>query len=223
MDIYVLRVIFSFLPEESRNTIYKTCRFYRSQYLWVNPTDSFKKCLEFKNRKLANSIWDFCYLTGYMKVDRDFFQYCCKYDHSIAVSQFLLDSRIDPSAVNNYAIRCASSNGHLAVIERLLQDHRVDPSAENNYAIRLASLNGHLAVVERLLQDLRVDPSAEDNYAIRLASQNGQFSVVERLLQDPRVDPSADNNYVIRWASYNGHLSVVERLLQDPRVNLKNK
>jgi len=126
---------------------------------------------------------------------------------------------IDPSAENNYAIRVASENGHLAVVNRLLADERVDPSADNNFAIRWASENGHLAVVNRLLQDERVDPSALDNNAIQWASHNGHLAVVERLLADERVDPSADNNYAIGWASYNGHLAVVERLLADERVD----
>ena len=69
---------------------------------------------------------------------------------------------LDPSADDNYAIRAASENGHIAVVDRLLQDGRVDPSADDNHAIRMASHCGHIAVVDRLLQDGtgRVDPSA---------------------------------------------------------------
>jgi surface antigen len=126
---------------------------------------------------------------------------------------------VDPSAEDNYAIRWASQNGHLAVVERLLKDERVDSSANDNHAIRSSSEKGYVAVVERLLQDERVDPSAEDNYAIKMASRNGHVAVVERLLADKRVDPSAENNYAIRWASERGHLAVVERLLADERVD----
>jgi surface antigen len=126
---------------------------------------------------------------------------------------------VDPSTLNNYAIRIASLNGHLEVVVRLLQDGRVDPSALNNDAFGCASEKGHLAVVDRLLQDGRVDPSADNNYAIRWASRNGHIAVVNRLLQDERVDPSADNNYAIRWASLKGDLAVIERLLGDERVD----
>ena len=127
--------------------------------------------------------------------------------------------RVDPSANNNEAIRCASVDGFVAVVNRLLQDPRVDPSANNNEAIRYASSDGHQAVVNRLLQDPRVDPSANNNEAIRWASFSGCVAVVERLLKDPRVDPSANNNEAIRCASSGGHQAVVDRLLKDPRVD----
>jgi hypothetical protein len=65
----------------------------------------------------------------------------------IGVIEILLqDSRVDPSADNNYgnielyshlrifiAIRMASEFGHIEVVKSLLQDSRVDPSADNNY------------------------------------------------------------------------------------------
>ena len=44
----------------------------------------------------------------------------------------LLNAGVDPSADDNWAIRYASENGHIAVVERLLMDPRVDPSADNN-------------------------------------------------------------------------------------------
>ena len=131
------------------------------------------------------------------------------------IDLLLHDPCVDPSADDNWAIRWASTNGHLAVVDRLLQDVRVDPSANNNETIRFASKNGHLAVVDRLLQDTRVDPSADNNNAFRWASYNCHLAVVDRLLQDDRVDPSADNNNAIRVASQYGHLAVVDRLLQD--------
>jgi ankyrin repeat protein len=135
------------------------------------------------------------------------------------VERLLQDERVDPSALNNYAIRSAAEYGHLAVVDGLLQDKRVDPSARNNAAIRSAAKNGHLAVVDRLLQDGRVDPSALNNYAIRSAAENGHLAVVDRLLRDARVDPSAYNNGAIRDAAKNGHLAVIDRLLQDERVD----
>jgi len=131
----------------------------------------------------------------------------------------LQDPRVDPSVLDNFAIRRASAYGHLAVVDRLLQEDRIDPSADNNLSIRLASVRGHHAVVDRLLQDLRVDPSVDNNYAILWGSTFGYLAVVDRLLQDERVNPSACDNMAIRWASENGHLAVVNRLLQDPRVD----
>ena len=105
-----------------------------------------------------------------------------KSDDVELVNMLIENTEIDISATNNYAIRIASQNGHVAVVNRLLQDvtGRVDPSALNNYAIRYASENGHNAVVDRLLQDGRVDRSADRNYVFRLASENGHVDVVEK-------------------------------------------
>ena len=47
----------------------------------------------------------------------------------------LKDSRVDPAANNNEAIRYANSNGHVEVVKLLLKDSRVDPAARNNAAI----------------------------------------------------------------------------------------
>ena len=60
------------------------------------------------------------------------------------------DPRVDPSANNNDAIRCASRNGHKECVRLLLQDSRVDPSARDNDAIRRASKNGNTECVRLL-------------------------------------------------------------------------
>ena len=48
--------------------------------------------------------------------------------HSEVVRELLKDSRVDPSAYDNSAIRGASMNGRLEVVRELLKDNRVDPS-----------------------------------------------------------------------------------------------
>lgn len=134
------------------------------------------------------------------------------------VKKMMKDNIIDPSLVDNCAIKSASQNGHLDVVEELLQDPRVDPSSGDNYSIKLASINGNLTIVKRLLLDKRVDPSASKNWAIGAASGHGHLEVIKELLKDSRVDPSEDSNYAIRLASEKGHLEVVKELLKDPRV-----
>ncbi len=42
--------------------------------------------------------------------------------------------RVDPSAENNFAVRWAAEQGHLAVVERLLDDDRVDAAVAIRYA-----------------------------------------------------------------------------------------
>jgi ankyrin repeat protein len=80
----------------------------------------------------------------------------------------LKDSRIDPSAENNWAIRYAAAKGKLEVVKYLmsLKDSRIDPAANNNYAIQYAAARGHLEVVKYLmsLEDSRIDVEILRNY-----------------------------------------------------------
>jgi hypothetical protein len=76
----------------------------------------------------------------------------------LAVVQMLLrDSRVDPSAADNVAIR----RTRFASIARvLLADARVDASAGGDEALRAAARLGLVRVMAELLTDLRVDPRA---------------------------------------------------------------
>jgi hypothetical protein len=48
------------------------------------------------------------------------------YGHVAVVKRLLQDARVDPSAVNNYAVHWAAKRGHIAVVDGLLEDVRVD-------------------------------------------------------------------------------------------------
>ena len=84
-------------------------------------------------------------------------RYASENGHSEVVRELLKDSRVDPSADNNYAIQRASKNGHLEVVRELLKDSRVDPSAYDNCAIKVAREKGYRDIVRELLKDSRVD------------------------------------------------------------------
>ena len=160
----------------------------------------------------AKTLWD-------PEKQIETFNTLCRYGGDLDLLDLLLsDMNLDPSDLDNYAIRIACEHGHLSVVDRLLQDSRVDPSASNNHAIRFASENGHHWVVDRLLQDSRVDPSAGDNHAILWASEKGHIDIVNRLLQDDRVDPSVNNNLPLRLACLKGYLEIVKLLLNNSRV-----
>ena len=85
------------------------------------------------------------------------FRKCCEGGFDVIVAFMLRDDVIDPGDCRNYAIRLASTNGHLEVVRLLFSDKRVDPSDCDNYAVRRASENGHLKIVRLLLEDDRVD------------------------------------------------------------------
>jgi len=56
----------------------------------------------------------------------------------MVVNLLLLDSRTDPAARNNYAVRLAAVRGHASALAWLLLDPRVDATANNDQALRVA-------------------------------------------------------------------------------------
>ena len=189
---------------DGRNYISLVNRF--NKHVSVDVMGEIASFLPFEERQVLRGVnKEFQLLIDKMNI-RDFrnlsepqiqkiIDYIMKHN-DIETLNYVLERNMDPSANDNYAIRLASLNGHLAVVDRLLKDPRVDPSANDNYAIRLSSYYGHHLVVDRLLQDPRVDPSAADNEAIRAANSN---LVVDRLLKDPRVDPNARERHQFRF------------------------
>lgn len=140
--------------------------------------------------------------------------------HLEIIQELLLDTRINPSCDNNFAIISASEKGYVDIVKILLSDSRIDPTIRKDAPIGFASRNGHTAVVELLLKDPRVNPGADRNYAIVYACENNHLEIVKLLLRDSRVDPGAYNNIAIKTASRYGHCTeIVKLLLQDPRVD----
>src|SRR2546426_6337866 len=78
--------------------------------------------------------------------------------HVDVMKLLLADSRVDPAADNNDAIRSAAANGHIDVVKLLLADKRANPVAVGNAAIKHVARNGHTDVVKLLLAHPRVDP-----------------------------------------------------------------
>ena len=73
---------------------------------------------------------------------------------------------LDPSVIDNWAIRWAAENGNAEVVELLLKDHRVDPADLDSYALRMACKNNHYAVVDLLLKDARSNAASDRNYSM---------------------------------------------------------
>ncbi|KAJ2991118.1 hypothetical protein HDV02_003945 [Globomyces sp. JEL0801] len=176
---------------------------YHSQKLFNNAT-AFKNYLNFNQP----TRWDL--------------EMAIKNNNADIVQTLIEDKRVDPSAEDNHAIRCACSDGLTEIVKILLKDERVNPSALDNAAFICACLIGHTEIVKMMLKDKRVNPSANENMAIRVASYGAQTNIVHLLLKDQRVDPSADHNYVIRRAFDHGHIDTVKMLLKDERVDFSS-
>jgi ankyrin repeat protein len=80
----------------------------------------------------------------------------CYQGHIEIVHILLSDMRIDPSVMNNMAIRNACKGGHYEIVRVLLKDKRVDPSDCSNDALLNAIYSGYPTVVDLLLDDSRV-------------------------------------------------------------------
>ena len=122
---------------------------------------------------------------------------------------YLCKNGANVTAVNNYAVRMAAENGHLAVV-KYLHKNGANIAAYNNYAAVYAAENGHLEVVKYLYEN-GANITVGDNYAVGLAARNGHLEVVKYLHQNG-ADITADNNYAVRKAAENGHLEVVKYL-----------
>ena len=174
-------------------------------------------------------------------------QLCAARGHVEFVQWLLLQPNVDPSTVNNFAIRWASRQGYTEIVKLLLNHPKVDVWAESGFAMRWACINGHVQVVQLLfatdfsdqdgyywfylaieksnaqvvelfLQAPWVDPSRHANKALRLACERGQADIVRLLLKDPRVDPNARFNEALRTATKLKHVRVRDLLLCDSRT-----
>ena len=67
------------------------------------------------------------------------------------VKRLIEEQGVDPSALNNEAVRWAARCGHIEVVKYLCSLRGVDPSAEDNYAVIFAASRGHIEVVMYLM------------------------------------------------------------------------
>ena len=113
---------------------------------------------------------------------KSLFLHSRKYLGDIATWKWMIQNGVDITGGNDYAIRLASSNGHLELVDFLIKNG-ADCTADNNYAIRWASCNGHLSVVDLLLKN-GADCTVLNNIAIRWASRNSHTKIVELLFKN---------------------------------------
>lgn len=156
-----------------------------------------------------------------MHTQTQLFLKACKYGHTETV-QNCINNGVDPSLLNNQAIRFATRHGHTQITKLLLTDPRVDPAEYESEALWWAAEKGNTQVVALLLQDQRIDPTTLKNYAIRSASLQGYTQIIKLLLTHPRVNPTAQNNEAIRLAAKQGHGRIIELLIKDHRTSLRD-
>ncbi|KAJ3017184.1 UNVERIFIED_CONTAM: hypothetical protein HDU68_011815 [Siphonaria sp. JEL0065] len=147
------------------------------------------------------------------------FRFAIVRGHLEVVKLLFCDPRVDPSANDDIAIKCAVYYSRPAIVKLLLTDPTVDPTVDNDFAVITACETGNMEILQRLLAHPAVHVEARNNLAFQYAAKGGHLDIVKLLLSLDKVDPSANNNSAIAQASQNGHLEVVKTLLSDSRVD----
>jgi hypothetical protein len=107
----------------------------------------------------------------------------------------LKEDRVDPSTINNWAIRRACEESYIAnfeMVSDLLKDPRVDPSANESEALRTACRHHNIKLIKLLAEDGRTDPSTKRYMALRSVKNHplATDALIEhpKLLNDPAVN-----------------------------------
>ncbi|KAJ2997315.1 hypothetical protein HDV02_005653 [Globomyces sp. JEL0801] len=183
-----------------------------------------------------------------MDIQYELFFRSCIDGNSILLSTLLLNTNLDPSASDNFAIRrksnikyssaiqeylsvdpladdindgiCfAATSGHSHCLSILLQNDRLKMKNVND-GYWCAAAYGHLDCLQILLDDKRTNPCGDHHFnsAVRKAAENGHADCLALLLSDPRVDPAIHDNYPLLLALKNRHLDCIRLLENDSRV-----
>ena len=141
-----------------------------------------------------------------------------------AVSGFLKDPEVDPSADSNALILTACGYNHAELAKFLLQDNRIDPSDQNNRCIDEAVTRGHLKIVELLMKDKRVDPNPRLDYIAGAITTYNRVEIARILFSDKNHQDSREIFYpgvhCLRWAVLHEHADLVEMCLDHPKTDL---
>ncbi len=123
--------------------------------------------------------------------------------------KWLIQNGIDIHFYYEYALRYASSNGHLEVVKCLVENG-ADIHAHNNQSLRCASRKGYLEIVKFLVEN-GADIHTYYDEALSNSSGNGHLEVVKYLVEKG-ADIHASGDEALRSASENGHFEVVKYL-----------
>ncbi len=97
----------------------------------------------------------------------------------LARVKMLVNSGVNVSAGDDYALIVASRNGNLPLV-KFLVEHGANIQSRDNKALIWASTNGHLPVVKYLVEN-GANINAGDDEALRWARKNGHVSVFQYL------------------------------------------
>lgn len=104
----------------------------------------------------------------------------CDQNRTEAVRLLLADPRVDPCALDNYALSWAAIYGNVECIKLLITHPRI--CLNNIHLINWSSMHNQIEIIKILLADPCVDIAYMRNHAIRTASKWGHHELVSLLL-----------------------------------------
>src|ERR1700690_1989846 len=83
--VWIMRMIFAYCGSTDRSAIFRVCRLWRQNYLWVAPRESYRKALMHRNTALAKQLWSF---SNHI-FQADCFKTACEYGQTSHVNEML--------------------------------------------------------------------------------------------------------------------------------------
>jgi ankyrin repeat protein len=163
--------------------------------------------------------------------DHFFMRWCCAFNKADLLQVLLEQSPVVPRVVpemnatspettntmtaaihadNDYALRIASQNGHIAIIRQLLI-HGANVHVDTDHPLRSAVQQGHLAVT-RLLLAHGADIHADNDFCLRTSASDGHANIVEVLVRGG-ASVRAQEDEALILACVHGRVEVVRMLL----------
>lgn len=113
------------------------------------------------------------------------FRYAIQHNEVDRINDLIADSRYNPAANNNYAIREAIYYERLDIMKSLLTDLRVDPTKFEHKMFYACIMKNRLDIMECLFTHPCIDPSRHNNrilmHAIDIGNSNADHMRLKKL------------------------------------------
>jgi hypothetical protein len=167
-------IIHSSLKYLKTFNIIKLSRWIYEELKSINYNDlKLKKAFKKKDLEIIKEII-------HLNVNKELLnKYLTRYYNDYELVKLLLENNANVHSDNDYALRCASYEGHDKVV-KLLLENGADIHAKNDLSLKWASGCGHNKVVKLLLEN-GADVHVDDDLSLKWASYYGYDKVVKIL------------------------------------------
>jgi ankyrin repeat protein len=130
----------------------------------------------------------------------------------LSVIIHLFNSGIDPSILNNHAIRYACKYGHIELLNYLLTIKTVDPTARGSQALEFAIENNDENIISILTKDGRAkfEDIQHKHYIISLTKNLDKL--VQHMIRYTKHIPRYAVRPILMWAVRENHLNILKEI-----------